>query len=67
LSSQLFDAPEFSSKQLTQPASQSVPPTKLAAIQAQAAASSQRDDAQSHKEDSSGSSPRSEGMFLFLK
>lgn len=45
-------------KQLNQPASQAVPPTKLAAIQSQMGGSS-------HKEEgSSGSSPRSEGMHL---
>lgn len=45
------------SKQLNQPASQAVPPTKLAAIQSQMGGSS-------HKEEgSSGSSPRSEGKY----
>ncbi|KIP10330.1 hypothetical protein PHLGIDRAFT_28558 [Phlebiopsis gigantea 11061_1 CR5-6] len=45
------------SKQLNQPASQAVPPTKLAAIQSQMGGSS-------HKEEgSSGSSPRSEGQI----
>ncbi|KAJ7632250.1 WD40-repeat-containing domain protein [Roridomyces roridus] len=54
------------SKQLTQPApaSQSVPPAKLAAIQALTSSSSQKDDVQSHKEESSGSSPRSEDSPL---
>ncbi|KAG6897844.1 hypothetical protein C0992_010332 [Termitomyces sp. T32_za158] len=51
------------SKQLTQPSSQNVPPSKLALIQNHAA-SSQKDDAQSHKEDSGGSSPRSEDSPL---
>ncbi|KAF7311631.1 Striatin-related protein [Mycena kentingensis (nom. inval.)] len=47
------------SKQLSQPAPTSqVPPAKLAAIQA---LTTQKDDTGSHKEDSSGSSPRSEG------
>ncbi|KAF4604036.1 hypothetical protein EYR40_001219 [Pleurotus pulmonarius] len=43
------------SKQLSQPVSQSILPSKLGM---------QRDDAQSHKEGSSGSSPRSEDMPL---
>ncbi|KAI0698494.1 WD40-repeat-containing domain protein [Cytidiella melzeri] len=45
-------------KQLNQPSSQSVPPTKLAAIQSQMGESSQKD------EGSSGSSPRSEDSPL---
>ncbi|KAG5341049.1 hypothetical protein C0989_011908 [Termitomyces sp. Mn162] len=52
------------SKQLTQPPSQNVPPSKLALIQNNAASSSQKDDAQSHKEESGGSSPRSEDSPL---
>ncbi|KAG5645051.1 hypothetical protein DXG03_007230 [Asterophora parasitica] len=52
------------SKQLTQPASQNVPPSKFAAIQNHNASSSQKDDAQSHKEDSGSSSPRSEDSPL---
>ena len=44
-----------SSKQLAQPAAQSVPPTKLATLQSHATLHLQNDDA------SSGSSPRSEG------
>ncbi|KAJ7090211.1 WD40-repeat-containing domain protein [Mycena belliarum] len=54
------------SKQLAQPstASQSVPPAKLAAIQGLTSSTSQKDDAQSHKEESSGSSPRSEDSPL---
>ncbi|KAJ7043276.1 WD40-repeat-containing domain protein [Mycena alexandri] len=54
------------SKQLTQPpvASQSVPPAKLAAIQGLTSSTSQKDDAGSHKEESSGSSPRSEDSPL---
>ena len=44
-----------SSKQLAQPAAQSVPPAKLATLQSQIALTSHKDDA------SSGSSPRSEG------
>ncbi|EIW85359.1 WD40 repeat-like protein [Coniophora puteana RWD-64-598 SS2] len=50
------------SKQLSQPASQSVPPSKLAILQAQGS-SSQKDEG-SHKEGSSGSSPRSEDSPL---
>ncbi|KAI0327158.1 WD40 repeat-like protein [Cubamyces sp. BRFM 1775] len=46
------------SKQLAQPAAQSVPPAKLASLQSQIALSSQKDDA------SSGSSPRSEDSPL---
>ncbi|KAI0637251.1 WD40 repeat-like protein [Trametes polyzona] len=46
------------SKQLTQPAAQSVPPAKLASLQSQVALASQKDDA------SSGSSPRSEDSPL---
>ncbi|KAG6874318.1 hypothetical protein C0995_001543 [Termitomyces sp. Mi166 len=53
----------LTSKQLTQPTSQNVPPSKLALIQNHVA-SSQKDDAQSHKEDSGGSSPRSEDSPL---
>ncbi|KAI0085434.1 WD40-repeat-containing domain protein [Irpex rosettiformis] len=45
-------------KQLNQPSTQSVPPTKLAAIQSQMGGSSQKD------EGSSGSSPRSEDSPL---
>ncbi|KAF8184970.1 WD40-repeat-containing domain protein [Mycena galopus ATCC 62051] len=54
------------SKQLTQPppTSSSVPPAKLAAIQALTSSTSQKDDVQSHKEESSGSSPRSEDSPL---
>jgi len=52
------------SKQLTQPAGQSIPPAKLASIQAQVATSSDKGDAGSHKEGSSGSSPRSEDSPL---
>ncbi|KAF9459358.1 WD40-repeat-containing domain protein [Collybia nuda] len=52
------------SKQLTQPVSQNNPPAKLAAIQGHAALSSQKDDVQSHKEDSGSSSPRSEDSPL---
>jgi striatin 1/3/4 len=54
------------SKQLA-PGAPSVPPSKLAAIQAQtagSAAGSQKDDAGSHKDGSGGSSPRSEGTFV---
>ncbi|KAG6878797.1 hypothetical protein C0993_008096 [Termitomyces sp. T159_Od127] len=51
------------SKQLTQSSPQNVPPSKLALIQNHAA-SSQKDDAKSHKEDSGGSSPRSEDSPL---
>lgn len=57
----VLDVSSSSSKQLNQPASQSIPPSKLAAIQAQAATSSEKGDTGSHKEGSSGSSPRSEG------
>ncbi|OBZ75399.1 Striatin-3 [Grifola frondosa] len=46
------------SKQLVQPASQSVPPAKLATLQSQMGSSSQKDDG------SSGSSPRSEDSPL---
>lgn len=56
-----FDVSSASSKQLNQPSSQGVPPTKLATIQAQAGSAGQKEDAFSHKEGSSGSSPRSEG------
>ncbi|KAJ7285996.1 WD40-repeat-containing domain protein [Mycena rebaudengoi] len=54
------------SKQLTQPAAAapSVPPAKLAAIQALTTSSSQKDDVQSQKEGSGGSSPRSEDSPL---
>ncbi|KAF7359399.1 Striatin-related protein [Mycena sanguinolenta] len=54
------------SKQLAQPppTSSSVPPAKLAAIQALTSSTSQKDDVQSHKEESSGSSPRSEDSPL---
>ena len=53
-------------KQLAPPAvvSQSKPPSKLA-LQSQSAAS-QKDDVLSHKEGSSGSSPRSEGPSISL-
>ena len=47
-----------SSKQLNQPQAQGVPPAKLAAIQSHMGGTSQKD------EDSSGSSPRSEGVCL---
>ncbi|PPQ74192.1 hypothetical protein CVT26_004489 [Gymnopilus dilepis] len=50
------------SKQLTQPASHSAPPTKLSAIQAHVA--SQKDDSHSQKEESGASSPRSEDSPL---
>ncbi|KAH9829146.1 WD40 repeat-like protein [Rhodofomes roseus] len=50
------------SKQLAQPASQAVPLTKLATLQAQLG--EKKDDAYSHKEESSGSSPRSEDSPL---
>jgi hypothetical protein len=43
-----------------QPTSQNNPPSKLAIIQANAA---QKDDVQSHKEESGNSSPRSEGTL----
>ncbi|EMD38667.1 hypothetical protein CERSUDRAFT_82942 [Gelatoporia subvermispora B] len=52
------------SKQLTQPASQSVPPAKLATLQAHGGTLSQKDDAYSHKEGSGGSSPRSDDSPL---
>ncbi|RDB21478.1 Striatin-3 [Hypsizygus marmoreus] len=52
------------SKQLAQPTSQNNPPTKLAASQYHIASSSQKEDAQSHKEESGGSSPRSEDSPL---
>ncbi|KAF8803610.1 WD40 repeat-like protein [Phlegmacium glaucopus] len=52
------------SKQLTQPASHSTPSTKLLTIQANAAPLSQKDDSHSQKEDSGGSSPRSEDSPL---
>ncbi|KAK7693152.1 hypothetical protein QCA50_002718 [Cerrena zonata] len=50
------------SKQLTQP--QSVPPAKLATIQSQSGGGSQKEDSLSHREGSSGSSPRSEDAPL---
>ncbi|KAH8102891.1 WD40-repeat-containing domain protein [Cristinia sonorae] len=50
------------SKQLTQ--APSVPPTKLATIQSQTGGTSGKEDAFSHKEGSSGSSPRSEDSPL---
>lgn len=53
-----IDVSRRSSKQLAQPAAQSVPPAKLASLQSQIALASQKDDA------SSGSSPRSEGLCL---
>lgn len=59
----VFNVSSSSSKQLAQPAGQSIPPSKLAAIQAQAATSSEKGDTGSHKEGSSGSSPRSEGTW----
>ena len=52
------------SKQLTQPTSHSTPSTKLLTIQGNASSLSQKDDSHSQKEDSGGSSPRSEGMFF---
>ncbi|TFK42790.1 WD40 repeat-like protein [Crucibulum laeve] len=52
------------SKQLTHSTSHSNPPAKLASIQAHAVTSSQKEDAQSHKEESGGSSPRSEDSPL---
>ncbi|KAF7974063.1 hypothetical protein HWV62_13471 [Athelia sp. TMB] len=52
------------SKQLVQPSGQSIPPAKLAAIQAQTAASSDKGDTGSHKDGSNGSSPRSEDSPL---
>lgn len=58
-----IDVSPASSKQLNQPSSQAVPPTKLATIQSQAGATAQKEDAYSHKEGSSGSSPRSEGEW----
>lgn len=52
------------SKQLFQPASHSVPSTKLSTIQGNVATSSQKEDSHSHKEESGGgSSPRSEGAY----
>lgn len=57
----VLDVSYSRSKQLIQPAGQSIPPAKLASIQAQVATSSDKGDAGSHKEGSSGSSPRSEG------
>lgn len=56
-----------SSKQLTQQTPHTNPPTKLAAIQAHSALLIQKDDAQSHKEESGGSSPRSEGMAILIQ
>ncbi|KAF5358046.1 hypothetical protein D9756_001729 [Leucocoprinus leucothites] len=52
------------SKQLTQTSSQSVPPSKLAAIQAHGSSTGSKDDTGSHKEESGGSSPRSEDSPL---
>jgi striatin 1/3/4 len=55
---------ERSSKQLSQPAplaSQSIPPAKVASVQS----ASQKDETSSHKEGSSPSSPRSEGIHWF--
>ncbi|KDR81374.1 hypothetical protein GALMADRAFT_239242 [Galerina marginata CBS 339.88] len=52
------------SKQLSQPVSHSTPSTKLSTIQANAAASSQKEDSHSQKEESGGSSPRSEDSPL---
>jgi hypothetical protein len=54
------------SKQLTQPTSHSTPSTKLLTIQANAAPLSQKDDSHSQKEESGGSSPRSEGISIFI-
>ncbi|KAF9452863.1 WD40 repeat-like protein [Macrolepiota fuliginosa MF-IS2] len=51
------------SKQLTQ-TSQSNPPSKLAAIQAHGSSTGSKDDSGSHKEESGGSSPRSEDSPL---
>lgn len=61
-----FDVSPASSKQLTQPSSQAVPPAKLATIQSQAGTAAQKEDTFSHKEGSSGSSPRSEGAPLLV-
>ncbi|CAL1703983.1 unnamed protein product [Somion occarium] len=52
------------SKQLGQPSSQSIPPAKLATIQSQSGGGSQKEDTLSHKDGSSGSSPRSEDSPL---
>ncbi|CAK5264863.1 unnamed protein product [Mycena citricolor] len=55
------------SKQLTQPQSttpQTIPPTKLASIQSIATSASHKEDIPGHKEESSGSSPRSEDSPL---
>ncbi|KAI0798088.1 WD40-repeat-containing domain protein [Abortiporus biennis] len=52
------------SKQLTHTTTQSVPPAKLATIQSQSGLASQKEDGFSHKEGSSGSSPRSEDSPL---
>ena len=54
------------SKQLTQPPSQNNPPSKLSSIQTHPTSSSQKDDLQSHKGDSGGSTPRSEGILAYL-
>ncbi|KAF9264960.1 WD40 repeat-like protein [Marasmius fiardii PR-910] len=48
------------SKQLNQPQTQSVPPAKIASVQAQNASSAQKDDTQANKVESGSSSPRSE-------
>lgn len=52
-----------SSKQLNQPANQQALPSKVAALQNQSNPASTKDDTGSHKEGSSGSSPRSEGAY----
>ncbi|KAG6832732.1 hypothetical protein H0H92_012304 [Tricholoma furcatifolium] len=52
------------SKQLTQPTSQNAPSTKITSLQNNPTSLSQKEDAQSHKEDSGGSSPRSEDSHL---
>lgn len=60
----VFDVSCASSKQLTQPSS--VPPAKLATIQSQTGGASGKEDTYSHKEGSSGSSPRSEGASYII-
>ncbi|KAJ3574558.1 hypothetical protein NP233_g1691 [Leucocoprinus birnbaumii] len=52
------------SKQLTQTSSQTVPPSKLAAIHAHGSSTGSKEDSGSHKEESGGSSPRSEDSPL---
>ncbi|KAL0578241.1 1,2-dihydroxy-3-keto-5-methylthiopentene dioxygenase [Marasmius crinis-equi] len=47
------------SKQLSQPQQQTAPPAKLASIQAQNATTTQKEEPQTHKDESSGSSPQS--------